>query len=692
MSNERRVSLFDNSRISSFKVCPRMYLFEHVYHWRPEEKSVALTFGTAWHAAQDAIWRSASALKTADKSARRAIVDTAYDAFVTAWTADGLPHPDELSPDDLEQFAPRTPQIAREMFHGYLDAREHIFSDPSFAVLAIEQPFAVPLSPDDPTLFYVGRLDKIFEYRKQVLVGEHKCLARGTLVIRHDGTTISVEEVKLGDLLMGPDSLPRKVSRLYSGVDQLYTVTPSQGAPYTVNSAHILSLKNKNNKIINLPVTDFIEKAKGFRAAHKGWRAAVDFPIKQTLSRYPHADLPPYLLGVWLGDGNANNQGICLGPTKGEVLRELERYAAQRGMSITAQGKGKTAPVYNATFGRQTSGRNPLLEALRAFNLIGNKHIPQVYKTLSRTDRLELLAGFIDTDGSLQQNGGGGYRVSQKSLQVVEDIAFIARSLGFGVTYYLRKSKCMTKGYEKTGDYWWLYIYGQTHEIPCRVASKKAPKKSNRVDPLQTTITISQAGVGSYFGFELEGPDHLFLLGDFTVTHNTTTAYKKGGPFRSDFIDGFAVSAQIDGYVYALKHQYRERAAGVWIDAALVHKTEHAGFKFLPESRSDEHLDSWLWETHHWIDSIQGNIAALRERAADSTEYLDAFPRNTNSCLQYGRCKFLDICRVVANPAKLDGPPMGYKIDPWSPFDVMKLEKLGFKVENTTEPLKGEQP
>lgn len=346
MTNERRVSLFDNSRISSFKSCPRMYLFEHVYHWRPEEKSVALTFGTAWHAAQDAIWRSATALAKPDKTTKRAIVDSAYEAFVTAWTADGLPPPDELSPDDLEQLSPRTPQIAREMFHGYIDAREHIFSDPSFAVLAIEQPFAVPLSPDDPTLFYVGRLDKIFEYRKQVLVGEHK----------------------------------------------------------------------------------------------------------------------------------------------------------------------------------------------------------------------------------------------------------------------------------------------------------------------------------------------------------TTTSYKKGGPFRSDFIDGFAVSAQIDGYVYALKHQYRERAAGVWIDAALVHKTEHAGFRFLPESRSDEHLDSWLWETHHWIDSIQGNIAALRERAADSTEYLAAFPRNTNSCLQYGRCKFLDICRVVANPARLDGPPMGYKIDPWSPFDVMKLEKLGFKVENTTEPLKGEQP
>lgn len=98
MSNERCVSLFDNSRISSFKSCPRMYLFEHVYHWRPEEKSVALTFGTAWHAAQDAIWRSASALAKPDKTTKRAIVDSAYEAFITAWTADGLPPPRRCSP------------------------------------------------------------------------------------------------------------------------------------------------------------------------------------------------------------------------------------------------------------------------------------------------------------------------------------------------------------------------------------------------------------------------------------------------------------------------------------------------------------------------------------------------------------------------------------------------------------------
>jgi replicative DNA helicase len=41
--------------------------------------------------------------------------------------------------------------------------------------------------------------------------GEGKCLGKGTKVVMHDGTMKPVEEIRIGDMLLGPDSLPRRV-------------------------------------------------------------------------------------------------------------------------------------------------------------------------------------------------------------------------------------------------------------------------------------------------------------------------------------------------------------------------------------------------------------------------------------------------------------------------------------------------
>lgn len=338
MSNTKLISLFDNTRLSSFKTCARHYYLRHVRAWVPDSKKVALTFGSSWHAAMDVVWARYAELYK-DRKSDAAIVDAAYAAFVAEWTSNALPHPDELSPDELDDFSPRTPQIAREMLYGYIAARRHIFTDPSFKLLAIELPFAVPLSPDDDTTWYVGRLDKVFEYRGQILGGEHK----------------------------------------------------------------------------------------------------------------------------------------------------------------------------------------------------------------------------------------------------------------------------------------------------------------------------------------------------------TTSLYKRDGHFRSDFLDQFNPNSQIDGYCYALRMLHGERAAGVWIDGALVHKTEHDGFVFIPESRTHDQLDGFLWTAWAYIDAIRGNKLAMIERRGSNAPYMPAFPMNTASCGNWGGCEYRSICQVVADPQKWDAPPLGFSVSHWSPFSELKLEKLGFTPDSAQE-------
>lgn len=691
------IRLYDNSRISDFRRCPRYYLFRHIYDWAPDTKAIALTFGSSWHAAMDVVWTNHKAPEKEFPD----VVDQAYAVFVTTWTEGGLPHPDNLSIDDLDELGARTPQNAQEMLYNYLDARQHIFTDPSFTLIDIEQPFAVPLDPKDSTLWYVGRLDKVFEYRRKVIVGEHKCLGAGTLVMKFDGTCVPVESLRDGDLLMGPDSSPRRITSMCTGTQELFQITPVKGTPYIVNKAHVLSLRMTNHgttfvcgnekfppkSIANVNVGDYLESKKGFKDNAYGWRPdQIDFC--QILPPHPH--LPPYILGAWLGDGTSSGPAIT--SRDPEVVREFEEYVIYRDLKLRKTLPSKKCPTYTVVTKGEGKGRNyikgerpinHLLKALQSFNLLNNKHVPHVYKTGSRETRLEVLAGFIDTDGSLQPNGGGGYRISQKSRQVCEDICFIARSLGLAAYIYETTSKTQTG---VLGRYYWVYLSGPCHSIPCRIAKKRAPLKTPPKNVCNVGIkSVESVGPGRYYGFELEGPDRLFLLGDFTVTHNTSSAYKKDGPFRNDFLDSFSISSQIDGYNYRLKMDYPDRSAGVWVDAALVHKTVHDGFKFIPVDRPDHMIDGWLWEAHFWIGEIEKNLELYHERKDLDIPYLAAFPKNTGSCSNYGGCAFADICRTVANPAKLSGPPLGYKIEHWSPFKEIALEKIGFTPERAGE-------
>ena len=160
--------------------------------------------------------------------------------------------------------------------------------------------------------------------------------------------------------------------------------------------------------------------------------------------------------------------------------------------------------------------------------------------------------------------------------------------------------------------------------------------------------------------------------------HKSSGAYRKNGPFREEFLESFSPNSQIDGYLFAGRIDFGEHFKAVYVDAALTHKQVHDGFRFIPVERQHAQIDAWLWETHTWIDQIHGNMQALRERSGDrSAPYLAAFPKNTSSCGNFGRCPYLDLCKMLPNPERQKEPPLGYKTSHWSPFDEIKLEKLG---------------
>lgn len=103
--------------------------------------------------------------------------------------------------------------------------------------------------------------------------GGGKCLARGTPVMMHSGEVRLVEDIAVGDLLMGPDSQPRRVESLARGREMMYRVTPTKGDAYTVNESHILSLRHgSTGEIANVPVLKAIEMLSEPASDWYGWR------------------------------------------------------------------------------------------------------------------------------------------------------------------------------------------------------------------------------------------------------------------------------------------------------------------------------------------------------------------------------------------------------------------------------------
>ncbi|UOF76795.1 type I site specific restriction modification protein [Caudoviricetes sp.] len=360
--------------------------------------------------------------------------------------------------------------------------------------------------------------------------GGGKCLGRDTSVMLANGLVVPVQDVRVGDFLMGPDGKPRAVLSVCSGREILYKVTPKKGDPYIVNASHILSLKKttgsdglvfadglrvkKTSDIVNVNVVTFANSNKTTRHCLKGWRSdAIDSFLRDEDADKKARILPSYILGAWLGDGSQGCAVITKPPCK--MVDEWAEYGRSMGYGCKNQSPDGDCPSWRLTNGRGT-GENRIQDALDAIGVLRLKHVPDAYKFGPIDVRLEVLAGLIDSDGSLSH---GGIDWVSKSERLAHDFAFMCRSVG--LSCYLSKQRKTIKKTGFEGWYWRASVSGDLSILPMR--DKIAPKRRQKKRHLVHSIEIEEIGEGDYYGFEIDG-DRLFLLGDFTATHNTEMA------------------------------------------------------------------------------------------------------------------------------------------------------------------------
>ena len=399
-----------------------------------------------------------------------------------------------------------------------------------------------------------------------------KCFALGTKIRMYDGSLKNVEDVECGDKLMGPDSLPRIAHGLTNGEAEMYEVVPNRNESFVVNGDHILSMVYNNgcanrkrgwsaNSVVNVTVDEYLALTKSEKSHlvlySSGW--GENYKESQHL-------ITPYILGLWLGDGTSTQSSITTNDP--EIVAAMQEFADSIGMFVQ---KEKSKYVYtfvnrighgmnhkkcsaltndgevvdfesvrdlNDFFGSRatvaglvkrgevvldvdnTGYLNKFRGELSRLGLIKNKRIPNEYLIDSVNNRLQLLAGIVDTDGHLGK--GRYYEVTQKNELLTEDIACLAKSLGFYVSVTPKMATMRRNdGTTYSCRVYRINICGDIHKIPCRIERKKAARKNARNIVTRTGIKeVRSLGVGKYFGFAVDS-DHLFLLGSGLVVHNS---------------------------------------------------------------------------------------------------------------------------------------------------------------------------
>lgn len=325
--------------------------------------------------------------------------------------------------------------------------------------------------------------DKCLKYLKKhnggllsVPCGQGKCLQKGTLVMMFDGTLKKVEDIEIGEQIMGDDSTPRTILSLARGTEEMFDIINTETSEkYTVNRSHILSLKqlDKNDEIIDISVDEYLKLEKSEQDNLRGYKVPICFNNNDILNKDMLLDQEKDIINFC----NVGYQFVC-----------CEREEKLHEHNIFTETNNYKSDKINHCYKKYD-----LIDESNNFKY----RIPLCLKTSSIQIRKNILKGIVDTCGTLISEKGDTFKtfllkLYNKTDQLAEDIIYLARSLGY----------C-------------CYIKNDTDAEVVKIIISD--------NTLNYEITVKSVGNGEYYGFEING-NKRFVLGDFTVTHNTSMA------------------------------------------------------------------------------------------------------------------------------------------------------------------------
>ena len=362
------------------------------------------------------------------------------------------------------------------------------------------------------------------------LAGTGKAMPKDTLIPTPDGERL-LGEIKVGDFVFDRKGHPTKVLGVYDrGVRRCFELTFSDGRKTRCCDEHIWPCYTSKKNLKNLTLQEMMEK--GIRISAKSG-ARFRMPINGCVE-FSEKELPvhPYILGVFLGDGCCKERYLTLSSNDLPVVEKVAKLLDATAEKLSENNyswrfmKGGKAITTKEVFGDIASW------VMRGSN---EKAIPAYYLHGSSDQRIALLQGLFDTDGSVSSKSNGLASFSTTSSELYAGVSYLLRSLGLSAS---TSSKAVCRGRVKQNGTCSTDYVVRTHlkpdqfdvcfSLPRQIEKLKAVfgafKRPSKCTERVALTDVREIEPCDQVCILVDNPEHLFLANDFLVTHNTHRA------------------------------------------------------------------------------------------------------------------------------------------------------------------------
>lgn len=325
--------------------------------------------------------------------------------------------------------------------------------------------------------------------------------------------------LKPGDFVFHPSGRPVEVLGVSAPDMATVEVELTDGAVIKVHPAHEWTVFDRRKHRWRTVETSELATA---ALTHgeigvRGGRYMYQLPLIAPLE-FPEAALPmaPYALGAWLGDGTSTKPWITHAKGDAPVIDAITAC----GYAPSRVYVHRTTGVHSTVFaGPRPNVPSVFWRQLRALSLVGNKHIPAPYFQASVQQRLELLAGLIDTDGSVGKDGR--VRFTTAMPQLAHDVERLARELGMRPYTQVVAPTTSTSGIVGRKNVY-VVCFVPPVPVPTRLPRKRIEGKPQKRLAIKA---VRAAPPEKGRCIQVDSPDGLYLVGhNLTPTHNSQLA------------------------------------------------------------------------------------------------------------------------------------------------------------------------
>ena len=334
-------------------------------------------------------------------------------------------------------------------------------------------------------------------------------------------------DLRVGDQVIGRDGRPANVlavGPMHSG-RPCYRITCKHGESIVADETHLWAAIDRNtaSRAERTHTTRELQELFAKPYDHVGYRLSL--PEAPTLE-LPEADLlvDPYVLGAWLGDEQTAGAAIC---GDWEDLKYIAAEIEARGYATTLWNSSRSVRrAHQAERAAVIGVPGGLLAALDAIEVLGDKRIPVQYLRASARQRLGLLRGLMDTDGSVSHTGPRGQgqcEYSSKDERLARQVLELIRSLGYRASIVVKPD---TRS--RTGEQWRVRFRSRPDCVPFllpRKADRWVEAGKQHYTNRRSIVLIEPVASVPVRCITANTSDHLFLASEgFVPTHNSRLA------------------------------------------------------------------------------------------------------------------------------------------------------------------------